>query len=45
MESDTKDRQKEKEEIEELRAKIFSSQNKNPDEEFRKVGNGHMESK
>ncbi|KAI5705533.1 hypothetical protein M8J75_016101 [Diaphorina citri] len=37
MESDAKDRQKEKEELEELRAKIFSSQNKNPDEEFRKV--------
>uniref|UniRef100_A0A8D8U9P5 Uncharacterized protein n=1 Tax=Cacopsylla melanoneura TaxID=428564 RepID=A0A8D8U9P5_9HEMI len=37
MESDAKDRQKEKEELEDLRAKIFSSQNKNPDEEYRKV--------
>lgn len=37
MESDAKDRAKEKEELEELRVKIFSSQNKNPDEEYRKV--------
>lgn len=37
MELDNRDRQKEKEEIEELRAKIFSSETSDPSAEFAKV--------
>lgn len=36
-ESDTKDRQKEKEEMEELRRRIFAEEHEDPNEAFEKV--------
>lgn len=37
IEMDNRDRQKEKEELEELKAKIYSGESNNPDVEFAKV--------
>lgn len=37
IDSDNRDRQKEKEELEELKAKIYAGESNNPDYEFAKV--------